>query len=346
MSRIATIVLSMAILYPMLGKAREECALAKVCFRVVDQDGVIISDAKIWGGFTAGNFKTDYTLVNGATNTNGEYVAQGKCNEFLRVDVTKEGYYHTEVKIFFNQSKARPIVANGKWQPYGEMRTVVLKKIKNPVRVSASEGLIYYKYPPQGKWTGFDLCRRDWVYPDGSGEFPDVSIRIDREATSEGYVKTMEVAFTNNPFAGAYEMPVDAYSDLRSSYEANTNASFSGVLKYVFKRGKNGNERTELAKGKYLVFRTRTNVDVKGNLASAHYGMIFGNWRFCEKGGMAIEKIVFNPIPNDPNLEDAETARRSSQMWGTASGVTQAEPFWTSSGFASLLSVGKAWVRE
>ena len=294
-----------------LSKAYEKGALAKVRFVVVDQDGAEVPDAKIWGGFTAGGLMNDYVLVDGVTDTNGEFVAEGKCNEFLRIGVRKKEYYHTEEKIYFGRSGECPVVADGKWQPYGATRKVVLKRIKNPINLSDSEGLKYYKYPPQGKWTGFDLCKRDWVYPNGFGEFSDVVIRIDREATSEGYVKTMEVAFTNSPFAGAYEMTTDAYSDLKSSYEANTNASYSGVYKYVFKRGKRGNERSELAEDRYLVFRTRTKVDAQGNLKSAHYGMIFGNWRFCEKGGMAIEKIVFNPVPNDPNLEDAETAHRS-----------------------------------
>ena len=121
----------------------------------------------------------------------------------------------------------------------------------------------------------------------------------------------MYSSFTNNPCAGAYEMKADSFSELKTIYEAETNAVFSSLLKYTFKRGKKGNERNELADGSYLVFRTRTKIDKDGKLLSAHYGMIVGNWRFCEKGGMAIEGLRFNPTPNDTNLEDAETARRS-----------------------------------
>ena len=79
-------------------------ALANVRIRVVDQDGRAVADAKVWGGFTCGNLMNDYVLVDGMTDTNGMYVAKGKCNEFLRFDVRKEGYYHTEEKIYFGRS--------------------------------------------------------------------------------------------------------------------------------------------------------------------------------------------------------------------------------------------------
>ena len=285
-------------------------AVGKYVYRVVDDEGTPVSNATahVWfSSYGRPQDKADWVLN---TDPNGVFVAEHRFNERFCVGIDKEGYYHSHDELNYLAMSELP-VKDGKWQPFGATRQVVLKRIKKPIKLSASDGLKYYKYPPQGKWAGFDLCKRDWVYPDGSGEFSDVAIRIDREATSKGYVKTMEVAFTNNPFAGAYEMATDAYSDLKSSYEANTNASYSGVYKYVFKRGEKGNERSELAEDRYLVFRTRTKVDAQGNLKSAHYGMIFGNWRFCEKGGMAIEKIVFNLAPNDPNLEDEVMARRS-----------------------------------
>ena len=70
---------------------RGNAALAEVRIRIVDQDGIAVPNARIWGGFTTGASINDYALVNGFTDTNGVYVAQNKCNEFLRFDVRKFG---------------------------------------------------------------------------------------------------------------------------------------------------------------------------------------------------------------------------------------------------------------
>ena len=284
---------------------------AKVVLKVVDQDGAAVPGAKIWGGFSA-NFSKDSVLVDGLTNTNGEFIAQGKCNEFLRVDVTKEGYYHTEVKVNFWQSKADPIVVDGKWQPYGETRTVVLKKIRNPIRLRDPDSRYRYVYPESGKWTGFDLVCGDWVPPIGDGKCADIMIRYTREPKPDGYFKSLDISFTNSPYAGAYVMDKDSFSEMDSVYEANTNGEYIGCLRYEFERTANGNHViSELGFGQYLVFRIRTKVDECGNLTSAHYGRIMGALQYLEKTGMVLGPVFFNPTPNDTNLEDAETARRS-----------------------------------
>ena len=286
-------------------------ANAKVVLKVVDQDGVVVPDARIWGAFTAGRLK-DSALVEGMTNTNGEFVAQGNCNEFLRVDVRKEGYYHTEEKVHFCRSKADPLVVNGKWQPYGETRTVVLKKIKNPIRLRDPGARYRYKYPESGKWTGFDLVCGDWMPPLGNGKCADMMIRYVREPRPDGYFKSLDITFTNNPYAGVYLMDKDSYSEMDSVYEANTNGEYVGNLRYEFERTAKGNHMiSELGSGQYLVFRIRTKVDDDGNLISAHYGRIMGALQYLEKGGMVLGPVFFNPTPNDTNLEDAETARLS-----------------------------------
>lgn len=286
-------------------------ALAKVNLKVVDQDGVAVPDAIIWGGFTSNRLK-DSVLVDGATNTNGEFVAQGNCNEFLRVDVSKEGYYHTEVKVHFWLSKADPIVVDGKWQPYGETRTVVLKKIKNPIRLRDPDARCLYKHPVSGEWTGFDLVCGDWVSPLGNGKRADMMIRYAREPMPDGYFKSLDISFTNNPYAGVYLMNRDSYSEMDSVYEANTNGEYVGSLRYEFERTEKGNHIiSELGSGQYLVFRIRTEVDDDGNLISAHYGRIMGALQYLDPGGMVLGPVFYNPTPNDTNLEDAETARLS-----------------------------------
>lgn len=285
-------------------------ALANVRIRVVDQDGRAVADAKVWGGFTCGNLMNDYVLVDGMTDTNGMYVAKGKCNEFLRFDVRKEGYYHTEEKIYFGRSKADPIVVDGKWQPYGETRTVVLKRIRKPTPMShIPRGIL--KIPAQGVWIGFDLELQSFVFPYGEGRMSDVLLRSNTDVVDvqTNFLTTLEVSFTNNLHAGFYLCKKDSFSEMKSEYAADTNANFMAHCKYSLQRLGRFRSEESLTDDSYMVFRTRTRVDEKGNLISANYGKIYGRWGFYR--GMGTSGIWFNSEPNDTNLEDAETARKS-----------------------------------
>ena len=58
-----------------------------------------------------------------------------------------------------------------------------------------------------------------------------------------------------------------------------------------------------LDRNSYLVFRTRTKVDKDGNLQSAHYGVIQGEWSF-DGSSMRYLDGCFNSHGNDVNVED------------------------------------------
>ena len=286
-------------------------ALAKVNVRVVDQDGQPVSDAKIMGGFTTGCRMDDYILVDGLTNTNGEFTAESKCTEFLRFDVRKEGYYCTKEKIIFNRPKAASIVVDGKWLPYGETRTVVLKKIKNPVQIGEF-GRCSIPIPVYDKWVGYDFEKKQWLPPYGGGKCSDVLLKFGKALTHKqfDYKMTMEVSFTNNPYAGFYQMKEDAFSERKTAYRADPNANFYAERSYVQERHPNAPcTDNRLDNDSYLIFRTRTKIDEKGRLISAHYGIIRGRWSFFSS--MLSGGFLFNSTPNDTNLEDAETARRA-----------------------------------
>lgn len=292
---------------------RGNAALAEVRIRIVDQDGIAVPNARIWGGFTTGASINDYALVNGFTDTNGVYVAQNKCNEFLRFDVRKQGYYRTEEKIFFGRSGAKPIIANGKWQPYGETRTVVLKKIKDPGVLKVPSSLIQVEVavPVYGEWLPFDLEKFDWVKPHGEGSHDDVLLRFRRRITDKWYdfKYEMDVSFTNHPFAGAVVLAKDCNSEFTTEYNADTNAAYKASFNYFLERTKkSGSKSSVLDRDSYLVFRTRTTVDEEGRLKTAHYGAIHGEW-MPGKTNMTFADGCFNPTPNDTNIEDGHQLR-------------------------------------
>ena len=293
-------------------RAMDDGAEFDVMLRVVDDGGSPIANARC-GGWMYMEYDSKhgcgYTIY---TDTNGCARVTGKCSEWFSVVVRKDGYYKTSFDVKFPLENVDVPIISGKWQPYGETRTVVLKKIRNPIRLRDPDSRYRYAYPENGKWTGFDLACGDWMPPLGDGKCADVMIRYMREPRPDGFLKSLDISFTNNPHAGAYVMNRDPYSEMDSVYNANTNGDYVGCLRYEFERTAKGNHViSELGFGQYLVFRIRTKTDGDGRLISAHYGRLMGALKYLEKAGMVLGPVFFNPTPNDTNLEDADTARKS-----------------------------------
>ena len=124
----------------------------------------------------------------------------------------------------------------------------------------------------------------------------------------------MDVSFTNNPYAGACRLKKDGWSDMKSSYCADTNAVYQTnfTFKYCHEKGVHPYS-DKLDQDEYMIFRTRTKVDRDGKLVSARYGKLYGPWHFEDAGGSQIYKVFMNAKDNDINLEDMwtiETARK------------------------------------
>lgn len=287
-----------------LYKAREHGALAKECLRVVDQDGLPVAGAKVWGGLQTGGHLDDFIPISGTTNTNGEYVIQGKCTNRIRCDITKVGYYRSEF-LLTNYGYLHD-VKEGKWQPYGNKHTIVMKKRGDTGKLAVPDKRAHMSWgiPLHDKWLGFDLEKFDWCKPYGDGNHEDVLLYFTRSKKSNSEFRfTMDVSFTNNLFAGAYVKKKDLESDLKTLSLANTNGSFQSEFHYVRERNVDGKRTmTWLNENEYLVFRTRTTVK-DGKLNYAHYGCIQGQWS-SDSDSMVLEDGCFNPTPNDVSIED------------------------------------------
>ena len=285
-----------------LHKARQYGAEAKECLQVVDQDGAPVVGARIWGGLQTGDGYNDFLPINGNTDTNGEYVIQGKCTKRITCEITKDGYYDS-LFLLANYGHTHD-VHNGKWQPYGSMTKVVLKKIINPVAVGTRN--IDQKIPTFGQWLGYDLEAADWTSPLGKGRQSDVMIRFtSREVGAFDFGYKMELSFAHYPFAGVIRCKKDAYSRFPFAYDAATNDVYKSAIAFeVDRTGAQKRIWDQLENDEYLIFRTRTKVNANGELVSAHYGRIDGEWKFYELHGMWIRGIYFNGTPGDTNLED------------------------------------------
>ena len=309
---LSRLVLHVVAMEPAMEDAIRHGAMAKISYRVIDDEGCPVSNAvaHVWFSSYARHQDDADWLVT--TDTNGMFTVEHRTNESLDCGFDKDGYYHSSDQILFRDRKDVPVkVKDGKWQPYGETRTVVLKKTKALGRLSVPDvgqfAVRERKIPSFDCWIPFDLEKFDWNAPYGTGMHPDVLLRFRNRTTSRcfDYTDQMDVCFTNNPFAGAYEMKKDIVSDMKTEYVANTNAFFKNCFSFVCERTAD-NKRTEvyLTDDSYLVFRTRTTVDENGRLRSAHYGVIHGAWM---SGGnyLRITDGCFNPIENNCNIEDS-----------------------------------------
>ena len=287
---------------------------------VIDQDGIPVAGARVWGGLQTGDGYKDFIPIRGNTNTNGEYIVRGKCTKRITCRITKDGYYDSVFELVNYGS--RHTFQDGKWQPYGERTIIVLKKIKNPIALSHAKPNLDPP-PSQGEWWGYDIEQRKWVTSEHEGLHKDMLVKITTESKDEisDFKATMEISFTNNPYAGAYMQKKDKYSEMKSVYNADTNGVYQASFRFVYERHPVILEKpirhvsgmkvtdTRLDAESYLVFRTRTRVDSEGRLISAHYGKIYGVWEFF--GAMRAANVQFNSTPNDTNLEDRETAERT-----------------------------------
>lgn len=309
---------------PEVQAAQRKGAKAKLVYIIVDDAGNPIPNQLVhycW--------QNDYPRKRWSgdkvTDANGVVIIEDKVGSEVAVSVRKEGFYISWEKVNFHwRAGVSPIVKDGKWQPYGEKRTLVVKRKKNPIEMKCYDwGIDGYWAPATNEWVCLDLEKGQWCAPYGAGEHADVLVRFSGSVVDDLTWDTKtEISFTNMPYAGYYEMSKDNYSDMKSCYEASTNdASYANRTMTFTSHGARGippNRQTtdKLAEDKYIVFRTRCVVDDEGKLVSAHYGKLMGEFSGglmalgfrCAYGDQC--GIFFNPTPNDPNLEDMETIKR------------------------------------
>ena len=281
--------------------------------QVVDDKGETVPGSNVGVGFFNGS-KDNVPDLKGLTGDDGTFEITGRCRYWIRVHVFKKGYYAYDEKLNVSWTDSIPAVIDGKWQPWGEERRIVLKRKLNPVAMG-NHRFGRYKPPAFDEWLGFDLCKCLWCSPYGEGEHADVLMRFTKDYHSPfDFASTFEVSFTNNPCAGFALLRKDMCSEMKSIHTASTNDStysetYFKQVKRVVEHGTSREDR--LPDDEYLVFRTRTKVDDEGRLLSAHYGKIYGPFEYNVNFVMESRGVYFNPTANDPNLEDDVTYKES-----------------------------------
>lgn len=279
-----------------------DCALAQIRVHVVDDLGDSVGNAEVAAVFYVGATKTK--VVRKATDRNGRFEATNLCNGELHLLITKDGYYDTYYEPKFVTASKQDIQETRKWSDGPVVIRSVLKKRRNPARLVLKGGPFQeLKYPATNVVMGLDLQKFDWCPPYGKGEYDDVQIRYDfwRSPTNWFQVYSHLDLTMTNCFDGVYLSRTEDFSTMNRCYSANTNAVYLKALEFVYDRRTGTVARDiEMPRDRYMVFRTRTRVDDKGEIVSANYGLIFEK---SECGTRLNMRTAFNPAPNDPNLE-------------------------------------------
>ena len=285
--------------------ARRNGALTKIELRVVDDSDAPVPNANV-KALLGMNFREKGTWMEGRTDTNGVYVVSGKtCGDEIAILLNKNGYYDTNVTYCYVEMGAEHEVKDGKWQPYGAEKKIVLRKIINPMSGSIKGRFVHTK--SLNEWIGYDMEIQDFVAPFGSGKDADFEVSIDWNGVWYPGYKGMGVRLRfTEPYAGYYSCVVDEHSDFKGPYKADPNKDYQKEASFYEEKTVDRQfVRQRFDMSKCWVVRSRCKVDSEGRLIKANYSIVHrvGYSGSADRTGGFRVIGAFNPTPNDTNLE-------------------------------------------
>jgi len=234
----------------------------------------------------------------GVTDANGVFsVSHTDSATSLGIDIKKEGYYRTRTvhELYVPEQLDDVTVKKSR---HANLR-LVLRKIGNPIAMYAKNlsVLSRLRLPEMGKPIGYDLMVGDWVGPYGKGVSTDIFFKEESyRKSSDQYSDVVTVNFPN-PGDGiqVFELPeAQQGGEFRSPHKAPT-TGYQSEYRRECSAGLGQAEKYEFDPHRIYLFRVRTVLNHDGQVVSAHYGKIYGDFMQF--------RYYLNPTPNDLNLE-------------------------------------------
>ena len=279
--------------------------------RVTDEKGSVVTNAQVHAGFVE-SIKPGWgwgggkeKKWQGVSDTNGLCVVKETCQGEAGVAAGKEGYYWSSgYKLRFTNYVG---TLTQTWQPWNPTVEVILKRIGQPIPMYA-KWIRDVKIPADGQPVGFDLMRGDWVAPHGKGETADFIYTFHREVggkTGSGYQihdTTLTITFSDDGdgIQSVLLPPRGGGSALRLPRETPEANYVTNLVKNAYEHADKSSAGTR--EDQNYFFRVRTKKDDKGNIVSALYGKIHGDFSQFDYGKLTF-KYYLNPTPNDRNVE-------------------------------------------
>ena len=290
---------------PVYRDARRNGAQTKIELHIQDDDGTPVPDAKI-KAYLGMNFRPLGTWIDGTADTNGVFVLEGKtCGDEIEVFVAKDGYYGSHVIYHYAKMGEERDVKDGKWQPYGAVEKIVLRRIVNPALTSVGGQFVHTRR--LNEWIGYDLEKRDFVSPFGAGIVVDFDVLIEWNGKWFPDYNGMGVRLRfKEPYSGYYSCDANSMSDFKGPCAANPQNEFLQEARF-FEVITNGQqvECHHFDLKKCWVVRSRCKVDESGRLLESHYSIVHRIGYSGSSDGTGGFRVIgaFNPTPNDTNLE-------------------------------------------
>lgn len=245
-------------------------------------DGTPVEGAEVSGLFFTDQVLNRQNLPShkGITDAGGRAEISGRDPRRVEVYVTREGYYRSKGEIVVHG------IDRGRLD-------VEMRRRLRPLAMHARG--IQFLPVAEGSEVGFDLEAGDYVAPYGRGSIADLllTIRLDyRDFWNFDY--RLELRFSNEG-DGLIPFEFDrTESEYKMAYEAPQSGYRGAFDFFQVARDKQPLE-TNIDKRRNYFLRVRTVVDADGEVESAHYGKIYGDF----------PRIVyyFNPQANDRGLE-------------------------------------------
>lgn len=303
------------------------------------ENGLPIPGIKIEGSFLnlpkGWNESAKDNDVDAITKQNGVAKLSGNTEKGIggyRI-YNNPGYYNMEwTQIKFSEQSMFRL---GRWLPTDIVSTARLDRVINPVPLYVKTARKKYREANVRNYTvwkkhqglsatnnvpvikdisfSFDMIKGEWLPPHGNGEYED--IRFTFNETVLGWIKGRgyDGTYMTKKYRvdvvvampgegnGVVEMP----SNKGSGIKIRT-VPYNGYIN-TFSRWKGwfgGGDgiKTDCDKNRNYAFRIRTKYDASGNVESAYYGKIYGDFNVKDVEG--VEFLYYlNPTPNDRNLE-------------------------------------------
>ena len=249
-----------------------------VKLQVVGNDRQPVADANIIMSFLLPN---SMNHSRGLTDSNGFIEATENGGLGVGVLIKKDGYYNTKHRAYRGDQGL----------------TLVLREKKNPIAMYAKSVLLSARGSRKnGEEFGYDLMVGDFVAPHGKGVESDLLITHTYEKTDTWNRKSnIDIRFSN---------PEDGFvpfylSHENSAYKSDYVAPKEGyVNKWSVNRERKGKRSWYTGnwdEKRNYYFRVRTVVNTDGEVESAHYGKIYGEFPSVT--------YYLNPESNDRNVE-------------------------------------------
>ncbi len=204
---------------------------------------------------------------------------------------------------FYPKRNPQPMCA------YGESDTVYLS-MKTSAIVTNDMEILQYK-PVDFDMRECLVVSNDPNHIDGwdapTGKVAD--FHIERFCVTTNGVKTTYGWIDFAPGCGAYKRNTTGDDSFPTTYEADTNATFLSRIPFECSSisGKVVSIERILRNDEYMVLRTRVETNEFGTVTNCNYSKILGPMfisdHWYSRDHVSFKSLIFNPMPNDPNLE-------------------------------------------